>query len=479
MRVSPRSLLATLALAVVLGGCASIAAGVYRGPTSDHFDGRRFHNPQPFDDAMFGDGLRNIAKILARESRGGSKWVTAPTDTPPPRVGGGRLRVTFVNHATLLLQMDSLNILTDPIWSDRASPYSWAGPKRRAAPGIRFEDLPTIDVVLISHNHYDHMDLATLRRLVAAYHPRIVTGLGNSAYLRRHGVPGAQDIDWWQSVDLGRGVRLTGVPAQHWSARWINDKWRTLWLGFVIESESGPVYFAGDTGFGEFLARIRDRFGPLRLAMLPISPSRPRAVMAPRHMSAGDAVRAYELLNASTAIGTHFGTFRQGEDAEGDPVDSLALAVKQAWPCTLRFWALYNGAARDVPPLSTLADDPCHAPAPTMTLRPSATPRDDRGGSARQPSQVPAVLPSFCPLLTCTSPASPVDRSPLPSLPAWPPAPAARSFPSTRASARTRRSPSRGRRSSRRSTSSTRRDGPREPRRRLRRVSPSPRSRVD
>ena len=362
MRVSLpslRSRLVTLALALFLGACASVAAGHYRGPTSDHFDGRHFHNPEAFNDAMIGDALRNTGSILARDSRGGAKWVTAPTDTPPPRVGGGRLRVTFVNHATLLLQMDSLNILTDPIWSNRASPVSWAGPKRRAAPGIRFEDLPTIDVVLISHNHYDHMDLATLRRLVAAFHPRIVTGLGNSAYLKRHGVPGAQDIDWWQSVDLGRGVRLTGVPAQHWSARWINDKWRTLWLGFVLESASGPVYVSGDTGFGEFLTRIRDRFGPLRLATLPISPSLPRDAMAARHMSAGDAVRAYKLLNVSTAIGTHFGTFRQGKDAEQDPVDSLAAAMREAWPCTIRFWALYNGAAREVPPLSALGDDPC------------------------------------------------------------------------------------------------------------------------
>ncbi|HKP16155.1 MAG TPA: MBL fold metallo-hydrolase [Gemmatimonadaceae bacterium] len=375
MQVSPRSLLATLALAAALGGCASVAAKAYRGPTSDHFDGRHFHNPQRFSDAMMKDAVRRSLSILAGDSRGGAKWVTAPPDTPPPRVGGGRLRVTFVNHATLLVQMDSLNILTDPIWSDRASPFSWVGPKRRSPPGIRFEDLPPIDIVLISHNHYDHMDLPTLRRLAEAHHPRIVTGLGNAAYLTRHGVAGAQDIDWWQSVSLGRGVRLTGVPAQHWSARWINDKWRTLWLGFVIESESGPVYFAGDTGFGEFLNLIRDRFGPLRLAMLPISPARPRKVMAPRHMSAGDAVRAYKLLNVSTAIGTHFGTFRQGEDTEQDPADSLALATKEAWPCSVRFWALYNGAAREVPPLSALADDPCQM---------ATTPRPSAAGAASQ-----------------------------------------------------------------------------------------------
>jgi L-ascorbate metabolism protein UlaG (beta-lactamase superfamily) len=352
MHVSLRSR-AMLALAVLVGGCASIPARGYHGPTSDHFDGRRFHNIQPFGDALLGDALRRAVSLLAGSSGGGTKWVFAPTDTPPPRVGGGRVRVTFVNHATLLLQMDSLNILTDPIWSERASPVRWAGPERHAPPGIRFEDLPPIDVVLISHNHYDHMDLPTLRRLVAAFHPRIVTGLGNAAYLARNGVPGAQDVDWWKSVALAKSVRVTGVPAQHWSARTVSDKWRTLWLGFVIESESGPVYFAGDTGFGAFLTMIRDRFGPLRLALLPIGPVRPRRSMAPRHMSGSDAVRAYELLDVSTAIAMHFGTFRQGEDVDGEAVDSLARAVEDARPCSLRFWVLYNGAAREVPPLMT------------------------------------------------------------------------------------------------------------------------------
>ncbi|MFL5620431.1 MAG: MBL fold metallo-hydrolase [Gemmatimonadaceae bacterium] len=340
-----------IACSLLLGGCASLAAPKYRGPTSDHFDGRRFHNLARVGDAMFDDALRRAASILVGDNAGWAKWMVAPTDTPPSRVGGGRLRVTFVNHATMLVQMDSLNILTDPIWSDRASPLRWAGPKRHAPPGIRFEDLPAIDVVLLSHDHYDHMDLPTLRRLVAAFHPRIVTGLGNAAYLARNGIPGAQDIDWWQSVTLADGVRVTGVPAQHWSARSITDKWRTLWLGFVIESESGPVYFAGDTGFGEFLTMIRDRFGPLRLAMLPIGPMRPRSAMAPRHLSARDAVRVYELLNVSTAIAMHFGTFRQGADAEREPTDSLAVATREEGPCPVRFWALYNGAAREVPPL--------------------------------------------------------------------------------------------------------------------------------
>ena len=316
---------------------------------TDHFDGRHFHNPARVHDQQLDDVLRKAERTAKRERGGWLKWWDAPLDTPPPRVGGGKLRVTFVNHATLLVQMDSLNILTDPVWSKRISPVWWYGQRRHRPPGIRFEDLPPIDVVLLSHNHYDHMDLPTLRGLAAKFHPRIITGLGNAKYLERNGIPGAQDIDWWQSVALANGVRIAGVPAQHWSARSIFDRMNTLWLGFVIVSPSGPVYFSGDTGYGEFFETIRERFGAPRLALLTIAPLRPRAALAPRHMSAGEAVRAYQVLGASTAIGFHFGTFQQSDDAERDPVDSLALAIGKARPCEVRFWALRNGDARWVP----------------------------------------------------------------------------------------------------------------------------------
>src|SRR5262249_18337984 len=155
------------------------------------------------------------------------KWEETPTDTPPPRVFGGQLRVTFVNHSTALIQMDSVNILVDPVWSQRVSPVRWLGPKRHRPPGIRFEDLPPIDVVLISHNHYDHMDAPTLRRLAERFHPRIISGLGNAVLLAQLGVHGAEDIDWWQTFQLSHGIRLTGVPARHWSARSTSDVDRT------------------------------------------------------------------------------------------------------------------------------------------------------------------------------------------------------------------------------------------------------------
>ena len=347
---------AFLLLACGALGCARVAAPSYHGEVSDHFDGKRFHNYVRFRDQQIEDALRRAGREIFHRRGDWPDWEEVVTDVPPKRVGSGALRVTFVNHATVLIQMDSLNILTDPVWSNRISPVRWYGPKRHRPPGIKFEDLPPIDVVLLSHNHYDHMDVPTLRRLVDAFHPRIIAGLGNAAFLARQGIPGAQDIDWWQTTSLAPGIRLSGVPAQHWSARWINDKWRTLWLGFVIEGPGGPIYFAGDTGFGEFFTTIRDRFGPFRFAMLPIAPGRPRDAMAPRHMSAGDAVRAYQVLGVSSAMALHFGTFQQGDDAEHEPVDSLRQAVRDARPCEVRFWALRNGEARSVLPMDPARD---------------------------------------------------------------------------------------------------------------------------
>jgi L-ascorbate metabolism protein UlaG (beta-lactamase superfamily) len=336
-------------LSSVFVGCASLAAPAYHGEPSDHFDGSRFHNVVRVRDAQIEDALRRAGREILHRRGKWPKWEEVITDVPPRRAGGGALRVVFVNHASVLIQMDSLNILTDPVWSARVSPLRWYGPKRHRPPGIKFEDLPPIDVVLLSHNHYDHMDLPTLRRLVAVHHPRIITGLGNAAFLARNGVPGAEDIDWWQSVTLAPGVRLSGVPAQHWSARSVTDKWRTLWLGFVVEAPSGPIYFAGDTGFGEFFAAIRARFGRFRFAMLPIAPARPRASMAPRHMSPGEAVRAFEVLGAPSAMALHFGTFQQGDDSEREPVDSLQQAIREAGPCADQFRALRNGEAWNVP----------------------------------------------------------------------------------------------------------------------------------
>jgi L-ascorbate metabolism protein UlaG (beta-lactamase superfamily) len=352
-----------LLLATLAAGCA-VLTPIYVGPRSDHFDGIHFHSYEAAPAGALGDAWRRI-NPFHRHGRW-PEWEETPTDTPPPRVGGTDVRVTFVNHATVLIQTAGLNILTDPVWSKRIGPFEGIGVERHRPPGIRFDDLPAIDVVLISHDHYDHMDIPTLRRIASRDHPRILTGLGNAGYLALRGVPGGRDLDWWQSDSIGPGIRITGVPARHWSARGIDEHDRTLWLGFAIETPSGTIYFAGDTGYGDFLRAIHERFPEIRLALLPIAPERPRKALAARHMSAGDAVRAARLLGAGSAMGIHFGTFRQGDDADGEPADSLraALAPLGGAACEAWFWAPRNGDSRVIPAMPAMRARETGCPRP-------------------------------------------------------------------------------------------------------------------
>ena len=253
------------------------------------------------------------------------QWRTIEPSAPPSRrVAGGELRVTWVNHSTMLIQTENMNILTDPIWSERCSPVSFAGPRRHHPPGIRFEDLPPVDVVLVSHNHYDHMDRPTLDRLVREHDPRIFVGLGNGAFLA-----GAHDLDWWQSVEIAPNVRLHAVPAQHFSARGLADRDANLWCGFVVETPHGPIYFSGDTGPGPHFAMLRQRFGPMRVAMLPIGAFRPEWFMGYVHMSPRDAIQAARVLEAGTAIPMHYFTFRLADDGQEEPEAVLRRELRE------------------------------------------------------------------------------------------------------------------------------------------------------
>jgi L-ascorbate metabolism protein UlaG (beta-lactamase superfamily) len=297
-----------------------IANPPYRGAVSDHFDGRRFHNHQ----AGWQTEGSFLKWQLTRHAGVWRAWVEdAPGAKPEAHVDDGRVRVTWVNHSTVLVQMDGLNVLTDPVWSERVSPVSFTGPRRHRRPGLRFEDLPRIDVVVVSHNHYDHMDVATLRRLGA----RILVPLGNSALLSRRGIHGSRDLDWWQSVRVSDRVTVTAVPAQHFSARGLTDRNAALWCGFVIGGPSGHVYFAGDTGWGRQFAEIAQRFGPMRVALLPIGAYEPRWFMKPAHISPAEAVEAHLVLGARTSIGIHWGTFPLSDEGELDPAKDLAAAV--------------------------------------------------------------------------------------------------------------------------------------------------------
>ena len=350
-----RGLVITGATAAALAGAAVIAERTliasphYHGPKSDHFDGARFHNPEPFH-----HGFADVLKWQMDAHPGyWREWVDDPPGPrPPKRVDD--LRITFVNHATTLIQINGLNILTDPIWSERCSPVSFAGPKRHRPPGIRFEDLPPIDVVLVSHNHYDHLDLPTLRALEHRDHPLILTPLGNSALMARGGVFGARDLDWWQTTAVpgsaspaDRQITVTAVPSNHFCARALSDRNRTLWGGFVVSAPAGNVYFAGDTGWGPHFEEIARRFPTIRLALLPIGAYLPRWFMKPAHIEPEEAVKAHILLNAGTSMAMHYGTFNLGDDGELEPVEDLRRAISRHG--NPRFWILGFGEGRDVP----------------------------------------------------------------------------------------------------------------------------------
>jgi len=336
------------AAGIVTGAAAAIAERLfasphYRGPVTDHFDGRHFQNLDP---AWREQG--SFWKWQATRVPGfWPKWIEAePGPKPQERVGGGRMRVTLVNHATMLLQVENLNILTDPIWSERCSPFAAVGPRRHRPPGIRFRDLPPIDAVVVSHNHYDHLDLPTLHRLQWKHAPRIVTQLGNGRFLARHGIRNAAEIDWWQSVDLDARVSVTSVPAQHFCARAISDRNTALWGGFVISAPSGRAYFAGDSGWGHHFAHIADRFAPIRLAMLPIGAFLPRWFMRPVHIDPAEAVEAHRVLGAETSVAMHYGTFHLGDDGEQQPLDELAKALAASHVDS--FHVLEHGVGREV-----------------------------------------------------------------------------------------------------------------------------------
>jgi L-ascorbate metabolism protein UlaG (beta-lactamase superfamily) len=318
----------------------------YRGPASDHFDGRRFHN---LERTARGGGSPFWRWQWDRLRHGAGAWPhwvdVPPGPRPPERVPADGLRVTFVGHSTALLQTGGLNVLTDPVWSGRASPLAWAGPRRRRPPGLRFEDLPPIDLVLLSHNHYDHLDLPTLRRLAREHGPHIVAGLGNGRLLAAAGVGPVQEMDWWEETAVPGGRTVACVPARHFSGRGLCDRNATLWCGYALPGPGGVVYFAGDTGFGRHFEEIARRWGPPRLALLPIGAYLPRWFMGPVHLSPADALRAHRILEARTSLGLHFGTFRIADDADGQALAELrAEGGGQA-----DFWVLGYGEGRDVP----------------------------------------------------------------------------------------------------------------------------------
>jgi L-ascorbate metabolism protein UlaG (beta-lactamase superfamily) len=331
---------------VIISVSFALSAPRYKGPVSDHFDGRQFINPG----GIKSKGLQDVIKWMRERQR--TPWTAERNhikgDKPLTRVAQG-IRITFINHTTFLIQTDGLNILTDPVYSERASPFSWIGPKRMREPGIAFDDLPQIDVVLLSHNHYDHLDIHTVKKLHQTFHPKFIVPLGVGAFLKRSGIQTFHELDWWQELTIDKNIAVQSVPAQHFSGRGLLDRDATLWCGYLLRRKDGNIYFAGDTGYNDHTFKeIGARCAPIKTALIPIGAYKPKWFMSPIHCSPEEAVQIHDDTQSSFSVASHFGTFPLADDGKDEAVQDLALALSRSQKTHKPFIALQEGKAIDV-----------------------------------------------------------------------------------------------------------------------------------
>ena len=315
----------------------------YQGPRSDHFDGERFFHPGlPSADKGLLDILR--WKLKERPARWPKQVPARSGVRPAERVE--EICVTAIGHASLLIQVAGCNLLIDPVWSERASPLRFAGPKRHNPPAVALDHLPPIDAILLTLNHYDHMDVRTLQLLWKAHRPAVIAPLGNDAVLRKS-VPGmdVQTGDWWDSFALPGNVRTTIVPAYHWSSRNVRDRRMALWGGFMLETPAGLIYCAGDTAFrdGAIFHQIRERFGRPALALLPIGAYAPRWFMETQHADPADARLIEDIIEAEQALGIHWATFQLTDEPCEEPELLLEASTRLGAGNASRFAAFRAG----------------------------------------------------------------------------------------------------------------------------------------
>ncbi len=305
--------------------------------TSDHFDGTRFFNPT----GAAGQPFSALPRLL-REPR--TRWPRRIDEPPrsPPALDGAAAIVTFIGHSTFLIQTGAANVLTDPMYAQRAGPLNLLGPKRVRQPAVRLEDLPPISLVLLSHNHYDHCDLRTLRRLRDRDDPLVVTPLGNASLVRSTGMRRVEELDWWQDSKHAP-LPITVTPAQHFSARGPLDRNRGLWGGFTLVAGHVRIFFAGDSGYAPFFRDIGARLGAIDLALLPIGAYEPRWFMKDVHMNPAEAVQAHLDLDASQSVSMHFGTFQLTTEGIEEPVRALEDACRTRGVPAGRFRTLAFG----------------------------------------------------------------------------------------------------------------------------------------
>lgn len=314
-----------------------------------------FRNPWP-GSALHGFGglFKWMLTRSRRESATSSDFTAKPVQQEVPPDASDTLSVTWIGHSSFLIQFGRVNILTDPIWSDRASPLGFAGPKRLVPPGIALESLPRIDVIVVSHDHYDHLDDKTVQRLIAQFpEASWLTPLGVGDFLRKRGATSVQEFDWWSEAVVGAAT-LACTPAQHFSGRYPWNRNATLWCGWTMRVGEMAVFFAGDTGLHPEFGTIAQRFGPFEISILPIGAYDPRWFMHPVHMAPEEAVQAFRTIDSvdptrsGVLVGSHWGTFRLTDE----PVDEPPALARQAWSTAKlppeNLWILTHGESRAI-----------------------------------------------------------------------------------------------------------------------------------
>lgn len=322
----------------------SFASGAEIG-ISDYFNGNKFYNPTLTE--QFSPSFSDVFRMV-REGR--AKWPEDVENRGVPRLneklGPDDVAITFVNQATFLIQLPGLNIITDPVWSDRVGPISWIGTKRVRAPGVKLEDLPKIDVIVISHNHYDHLDIETLKKLNERFSPKVLVPVGDKALIESIGINNVHELDWWESIQINPNTRINFTPTQHSSRRGIFDLDQSLWGSYFIQHGGRSVYFGGDGGYSTHYAEIKKRLGSPDIALLGIGPYLPRWFMKPLHMDPAEAVVAHKDLGAKLSIGMHFGTFQESAEAFEQPQNDLREALGKEMLSRDRFIILHEGETK-------------------------------------------------------------------------------------------------------------------------------------
>ncbi len=345
----------------ILLGWFLVMSFVNLAEAQPHFNGKRFFNPFPeFEQRSLGDLLKWMVwdRLTGKRPKDDLSRYHFEMRAEHQKIKNNPQAdfVAWIGHSTVFLRLDGVNILTDPIFSERCSPFQSIGPKRLNDPGIPLDSLPPIELVLISHDHYDHLDKNTVLKL--GNKPLYVVPLGVGAILRSWGITHWVELDWWQSHRF-KNLTITCTPAQHFSGRTPFDRNSTLWAGWVVSSSQRTVYYAGDTGYFPGFAEIGKRLGPIHLAILPIGAYRPRWFMKPVHMDPVEAVQAYLDLKANIFVPVHWGTFKLADEAMDEPPKILKQQVRKLQLNSENFWLLKHGEARELQavgqPLSTLA----------------------------------------------------------------------------------------------------------------------------